>query len=120
MSIETETQKLLDCGELHSKSIKEEDIIGVLSVQSLLQQPFETHVGLFELPESIKQILHIDEINAIITWYLKWKLTEPIATQNTCTIRKVFGYTDSIRIIVAINFYKYVRSELHRPKGRCF
>ena len=109
-------QELIDCDKLNStKSFDEKTHKGTLNIEKLLQNGFEKHVGYFELPETIKVLVTIDDINAIISWYLKWKLTEPISTQTTCTIINVFGYKDGIKAIVAINFFKYLRNKEYDP-----
>lgn len=109
-------ESLIDCNELNAtKSFDEKQHNGTLSIEGLLQNGFEKHVGSFELPETIKALMTTDDINAIISWYLKWKLTEPISTQTTCTIINVFGYKDGIKAIVAINFFKYLRNKEYDP-----
>lgn len=107
-----------DCSKIlgHHESVKEEDLKGVISIEDLLQQnDFEKHVALFEIPYTVSDILTIDEINASVSWYLKWKLVEKIENQNTCTIKRIFGYKEAIRVIVAINFYKYLRNKGYDP-----
>jgi len=103
-----------DCGSI-SKNFSDKDIDGILSIEDLLQKGFDKHVGIFEIPESIKNIMSMDEVNAVITWYLSWKITCPIEKQNTCTIRDTFGYKESIKVIIAINFYKYLRNKGYDP-----
>lgn len=99
-----------DCGNKSSK-IDETKIKGVKTIESLLQEPFDKHIGTFEIPYSLKGILDADHINAIVTWYLKWKFTEPVKTQTTCTIINVFGYRGGTIAIIAINVYKYLRNQ---------
>jgi len=99
----------------NSSSISDKDIVGVLSIEDLLQKGFEKHVGSFEIPASVRDIVEVDEINAIITWYNHWKLTTPADLQNTCTIKDIFGYADAIKVVVAINFYKYLRNKGYDP-----
>jgi hypothetical protein len=92
------SDELKDCEKL-SGNFDETQHKGFRTLEDLLQLPFEKHVGGFEIPSMIKQILDIDQINASIDWYLKWKLTEPFETQNTCTIKNIFGYEDGLKII---------------------
>jgi hypothetical protein len=103
-------------GNVSTFSLPEEDFIGTLKISDLLQKPFEKHIGSFEIPFDIKQFLDADEINASITWYLNWKLSEPMETQNTCTIKKLFGFLDGTRVIIAINLYKYLRNKGYDPE----
>jgi len=99
------------------KAIEEKDIKPILTIEELLQKnDFEKHISLFELPSSIKEIMTIDEVNAAISWYFKWKLITPISEQNTCTIKKIFGLHDGLKIIIAVNFYKYLRNKEYDPE----
>jgi hypothetical protein len=93
-----------------------DDEIRSCSIEQLLQKPFNKHIGSFEIPTDLKSILDVDEINAIISWYMSWKLTEPIETQNTCTIKTMFGVFDSVKVIIAINLYKYLRNKGYDPE----
>lgn len=106
---------LFDCGKIIG-SFDETTIKGERTLESLLQEPFEKHIGSFEIPHTLKGLMETDEFNAVISWYLKWKLTEPLDTQNTCTIKKVFGYNDGNRAIIAINLYKYLRNKGYDPE----
>jgi len=99
-----------------SGKVDETKIKGVKSIESILQEPFDKHVGTFEIPYLLKGLLDVDQINAIITWYIKWKLTEPVKTQTTCTIINVFGYHDGGKVIIAINMYKYLRNKGYDPE----
>ena len=76
---------------------------------------FDKHIAKYEISETLKGFLDIDELNAIIDWYLKWKLSTSIETQNTCTIKDIFG-NDAIKVIVAINFWKYLRGKEYDPQ----
>ncbi len=105
---------IIDCDKLNGR-FEETSIIGERTLTSLLEIPFEKHIGSFEIPQEIKGLLTIDEFNACIDWYLKWKLREPLETQNTCTIKKVFGSSDGDKVIVAINVYKYLRNKGYDP-----
>ncbi len=108
-----------DCGSEYfgsHKAVDEKDIIGKMSIEDLLQKnEFEKHVGSFELPSSITDVMDTDQVNACIDWYLKWKLSSPISQQNTCTIKDIFGYKDGVKVIIAINFYKYLRNKGYDP-----
>jgi hypothetical protein len=86
-----------------------------LSISDLLKNNFEKYVATFEMSETLKGFLDIDEINAIIHWYNQWKLTTPIEKQTTCTIKDIFG-TDAIKVIVSINFWKYLRNKDYDPE----
>ena len=111
-----ELEASIDCKELNqSDKFDETQHKGALSIEDLLQQGFEKHVGAFELPETIKSMMHVDDMNAIITWYLNWKLVSSIDQQTTCTIINIFGYKDGIKAIVAINFFKYLRNKSYDP-----
>lgn len=104
-----------DCG--HGAAIDEKLVKGKQSIEDLLQRnDFEKHIGSFELPDNVKSIMSTDEVNAVISWYLKWKLTEPLAKQNTCTIKDTFGWEDGLKAIIAINFYKYLRNKGYDPQ----
>lgn len=104
-----------DCG--NGTVIDETGIKGYLKIEDLLQKnDFEKLIGSFELPDSLKSIMTVDEVNAVVSWYLKWKLTEPLATQNTCTIKDTFGLEDGLKAIIAINFYKYLRNKGYDPQ----
>ena len=109
-----------DCGHesLGShKATDEKDIKGILSIEDLLQKnDFEKHVGSFEIPSNVSAIITIDEINAVISWYLPWKLNTPFDKQNTCTIKDIFGWKDGLKAIIAINFYKYLRNKGYDPE----
>ena len=104
-----------DCTDKSAK-VDVTKIKGVKTIESLLQEPFDKHIGTFEIPYSLKGLLDADQINAIVTWYLRWKFTEPVATQTTCTIINVFGYIDGTRSIIAINVYKYLRNQGYDPE----
>ena len=93
----------------------ETELVGEISIEDLLQSSFEKHIGSFEIPSSLKTLFSIDEVNAIITWYLHWKLTSPPNTQNTCYIKELFGYNDGMKVIIAINLYKYLRTKEYDP-----
>ncbi len=111
-------QIITDCNDMPqgAESISQRDIVGTLSIEDLLQKnDFEKHVGSFELPHTITSIIDVDMFNAVVSWYLKWKISEPLANQTTCTIIRVFGYKDAIKAIVAINFYKYLRNKGYDP-----
>lgn len=109
-------EDLIDCDKLNtSKTFDETQHQGSLSIEDLLHLGFEKHIGAFELPESIKALMTVDDMNAVVSWYLKWKLSEPITTQTTCTIVNTFGYKDGLRAIVAINFFKYLRNKDYDP-----
>lgn len=99
---------------LHAE-FDEKKVKGVLKISSLLDKPFDKHLSNFELPYLIKGLLNIDEINAIITWYLRWKIISLPYKQNTCTINDIFGYDDGIKVIIAINLYKYLRNKGYDP-----
>lgn len=92
-----------------------DDISNTLTIDQLLHLPFKQHVGSFEIPYLIKGLLSSDEINAIISWYIEWKLTSPPNTQNTCTINDLFGYDEGAKVIIAINLYKYLRNKGFDP-----
>ena len=106
---------LVDCGRVVGE-FDERHINGVLAIQDLLQQPFERHVATFEIPVTLRELLSTDEVNAIVTWYLNWKITEPLDSQTTCTIKNIFGIYDASRAIVAINLYKYLRNKGYDPE----
>lgn len=105
---------IIDCDKLNGR-FEETSIVGEITISSLLEQPFEKHIGSFEIPQELKELMSLDEFNACIDWYLKWKLREPIETQNTCTVKKVFGAYDGDRTIIAINLYKYLRNKGYDP-----
>jgi hypothetical protein len=107
--------RIVDCGEI-SASFDETEIEGKMTILDLLQQPYDKHIGQFEIPTSLRDLFCADEVNAVITWYLNWKLTEPIETCNTCTIKKVFGFYDGTKVIIAINLYKYLRNKGYDPE----
>lgn len=107
--------KILNDGFI-SSTFDETQENGFISINDLLQKPFEKFIGSFEIPEVLKEIVSADEVNASIDWYLSWKLREPIETQNTCTIKRIFGYTDGIRVIISINLYKYLRNKDYDPE----
>ena len=114
-------EKILgDCSEKYfgsHKTINEEDIIPTITLEELLQKNrFEKHIGSFELPSSILDIMTVDEVNASISWYLEWKLTSPVSEQNTCTIKRLFGPQNGLKVIIAINFYKYLRNKSYDPE----
>lgn len=88
---------------------------GVISIDYLLQKPFDKHVGEFEIPFDLKGLFDISEINAIITWYLHWKIISNPKIQTTCTIYDIFGYDDGTKVIIAINLYKYLRNKDYDP-----
>jgi hypothetical protein len=99
------------------KAIDEKDIKGILSIEDLLQKnDFEKHIGSFEIPSNVAAIMSIDEMNAVISWYLPWKLKTPFDKQNTCTIKDTFGWKDGLKAIIAINFYKYLRNKGYDPE----
>ena len=104
------SEQLKDCIKL-TGSFDDTNIVGEITIVSLLDNPFEKHIGSFEIPLELKNLMSIDEFNACIDWYLKWKIREPLETQNTCTIKKVFGTIDGDRMIIAINLYKYLRNK---------
>lgn len=106
---------LIDCNKMFA-TFDETTIKGERSLESLLQEPFEKHIGSFEIPTSLKGLMDIDTFNAVISWYLKWKITEPMDTQNTCTIKKIFGHHDGSKAIIAINLYKYLRNKGYDPE----
>lgn len=106
---------LIDCNKMFA-TFDETTIKGERTLESLLQEPFEKHIGSFEIPTSLKGLMDIDTFNAVISWYLKWKITEPMDTQNTCTIKKVFGHYDGSKAIIAINLYKYLRNKGYDPE----
>lgn len=114
-----EYEKVLDdCAKVmgNHEAIKQSDIIPTLSIEDLLQKKdFEKHVGSFEIPHTVSDIMTVDEINAVITWYHRWQLRESADKQNTCTIKDIFGEKEAIRVIVAINFYKYLRNKGYDP-----
>lgn len=110
----TPKELLLQSGHLHGSN-EEINWVGLLSINDLLQKKFEKYIGNFEIPLSLKDILNVDEINASVDWYVSWKLTEPIETQNTCTIKKLFGFYDGTRVIIAINLFKYLRNKGYDP-----
>ena len=110
-----------DCGQevlnQSSTSIDEKDIVPTITIEDLLQKnDFEKHLGSFELPSSVSSIMTIDEVNAVVSWYLRWKLTSPIDQQTTCTIKNIFGWEDGLKVIIAINFYKYLRNKGYDPE----
>lgn len=108
-----------DCGTAlgSHKAIDEKDVKGFLKIEDLLQKnDFEKHIGSFELPSSVAAIMTIDEVNAVVSWYLKWKLTTPLDKQTTCTIKDTFGWEDGLKAIIAINFYKYLRNKGYDPQ----
>jgi len=90
-------------------------IKGVRTIESLLEEPFDKHVGSFELPAIIKGLMDVDQINAIITWYVRWKLTSTVDKQTTCTVIDEFGYVGGTKAIIAINIYKYLRNKGYDP-----
>lgn len=108
-------EKMVDCGHV-TGSFAEDELVGEMKIEDLLQKPFDKHIGSFEIPSALKELFDVDQVNAVITWYLKWKLTEPIELQNTCTIKRVFGYYDGSRAIIAINLYKYLRNKGYDPE----
>jgi len=111
-----EIERLVNCDELNSSGKFDEDTHeGELRIEDLLQKKFDKHLGSFELPDSIKDIMTVDDINAVITWYLHWQLTSPVAEQTTCTIINVFGKIEGTKAIVAINFFKYLRNKSYDP-----
>ena len=107
-------QQLLDCGKVSTR-FDESQVRGDLSIDGLLQQSFEKHIAGFEIPLSLRDLLDADRVNAIITWYLGWKLTEHPDKQNTCTIIYRFGQKDGLKVIIAINLYKYLRHKAYDP-----
>ena len=107
-------QQLFDCGKASVK-FDESQVRGDLSISALLQQPFEKHIANFEIPLSLRDLFDADHVNAIITWYLSWKLTEAIERQNTCTIVYRFGQKEGLKVIIAINLYKYLRHKAYDP-----
>lgn len=112
-----EIERLVNCDELNSSGKFDEDLHeGSLSIEDLLQKKFDIYLGAFELPDSIKDIMPIDEVNAIITWYLHWQLTSPVAEQTTCTIINTFGKLDGTKAIISINFFKYLRNKSYDPE----
>lgn len=108
-------RELLECHKL-SGNFDETKFKGSMSIEGLLQKPFEKHIGKFEMPSSLKDLFDVEHINAIITWYLRWKLVEHIDRQNTCTIFEKFGYHDGMKVIIAINLYKYLRNKGYDPE----
>ena len=105
---------LTNCNK-SATAIPDKDIKGEISIEDLLQKGFEKHVGSFEIPDTVKNVVDIDEINAVISWYLPWKLSAPLDKQNTCTIKDTFGYEDGVKAIIAINFFKYLRNKGYDP-----
>jgi len=116
MGISKKHQELILKGCGSAEAIKDIDIVGYQTINDLLQKPFDTYIGSFEVPQGIKDLMDIDQINSVIEWYLHWKLTSPIAQQNTCTIKDIFGDVESIKVIVAINLYKYLRNKGYEPQ----
>jgi hypothetical protein len=113
---DNEIEQLVNCNKLNStKKFDEEAHNGELSIENLLQNKFNKHLGAFELPDSIKNIMTVDDVNAIITWYLHWQLTSPVSEQTTCTIINIFGKFEGTKVIVAINFFKYLRNKSYDP-----
>lgn len=107
-------QQLFDCGKVNA-SFDESKVCGDLTIESLLRQPFEKHIASFEIPVALRDIFDVDHVNAIITWYINWKITESIENQNTCTIMYRFGQKDGLKVIIAINLYKYLRHKSYDP-----
>lgn len=107
---------LRNCSENLSAKFDETQHKGLNTLNDLLKEPFEKHIASFEIPHSLKDIFDVDMVNAGISWYLKWKLTEPIQTQNTCTIKNLFGYEDGNKLIIIINLYKYLRNLGYDPQ----
>lgn len=109
-----------DCGNKvlgSHKATAEQDFKGILKIEDLLQKnDFEKHVGSFELPSSLSAIMTVDEVNAVVDWYLKWKLSTPLDQQNTCIVKDTFGLPDGLKAIIAINFYKYLRNKEYDPE----
>jgi len=110
----TENNNIQYCNDLKGQ-FDETELKGEITVNELLQHSFDKHIGSFEIPSSLKTLFDIDEVNAIITWYLNWKLTYPINMQNTCVIKHLFGYYEGIKVIIAINLYKYLRNKDYDP-----
>lgn len=106
---------LIDCNKLKG-NFDDNSIVGERKLESLLTEPFEQHIGSFEIPAELKSLMDIGLFNAVINWYLKWKLVEPIETQNTCTIIKIFGNEDGMKAIIAINLYKFLRNKGYDPE----
>lgn len=104
-----------DCGKNKSGKFDDTTIKGRRTIDSLLQQPFEKHIGSFEIPQLLKGLFDVDQINAIVSWYIRWKLTAPLDQQTTCTIIDEFGYIDGSKAIIAINLYKYLRKRGYDP-----
>lgn len=107
-------KKLLECGHV-TGTFSEDKIKGDITINDLLDNYFVHYVGGYEIPKSLSELLTVDDINAIITWYHRWRLNEPVATQTTCTIKSVFGYYDGMRVIIAINLFKYLRNKTYDP-----
>ena len=105
---------LIECGKMNA-TFDETQVRGYLSIDALLQKPFDKHIANFEIPLSLRDLFDADHVNAIITWYLHWKLTEEFDKQNTCTILYMFGYKDGVKAIIAINLYKYLRHKSYDP-----
>lgn len=106
---------LIDCGKVDGL-FDERELKGHIKIDDLLKKPFDKHIGNFEVPQSLRDILDGDRVNAIITWYYGWKLTEHPERQNTCTIKEIFGYYEGITVIIAINLYKYLRNKGYDPE----
>jgi len=85
-----------------------------LTIEQLLHKPFDKHIAGFEIPDDIKDLLDVDMINAVITWYLKWKIIEHPNNQHTCMIKELFN-DDWYLVVMSINLYKYLRNKTYDP-----
>jgi len=85
-----------------------------LSIETLPNSK-DTHIASFEVPNEIKNLMDINRMNAIIDWYLNWKLTTPLDEQNTCRIKDLFGEEEAIKCIIIINLWKYLRGKGYDP-----
>ncbi len=106
--------ELFDCGKV-STTFDETQLKGSMTIDALLQKPYDKHIGGFEIPLSLRDLFDADRVNAIVTWYLHWKLTEELDKQNTCTLLYLFGYKDGVKVIIAINLFKYLRHKTYDP-----
>jgi len=110
-----EVAETLNKGPISQKAIEDKDIKGIMSIKDLLKYPYQTYIYAYELPQSVKDLISTEEVNAVIHWYLNWKKTTPKETQTTCEIIRIFGFYDGTRAIIAVNFFKYLRLQSYDP-----
>ena len=75
---------------------------------------YRTYIKKEQIPIEIinyYETFDINEMNAVIEWYLWFKKNEKKEHQNTCRVRDYFG-DDADKVIFYINLFKFISKKM--------